>query len=172
METRCRITTGGGDPRESATESKPPRTGAAARVKGWGKSPPRDWQQERHGKPHREQDRIGMTRGATLRAVSGPVIRVGCVRRMATCVQDEWSPRSCAARCEGHTEPGLQAGWHLLPTETEQEFPGLAPARNGIARCHAVRGRSGGFMRRLGCTADSPVWRVFGERWINGPAHI
>jgi len=25
METRCRITTGGGDPRESATESKPPR---------------------------------------------------------------------------------------------------------------------------------------------------
>ncbi|CDX50720.1 conserved hypothetical protein [Mesorhizobium plurifarium] len=25
METRCRLTAGGGDPRESATESKPPR---------------------------------------------------------------------------------------------------------------------------------------------------
>src|SRR5581483_9950832 len=25
METRCRITSGGGDPRESATENKPPR---------------------------------------------------------------------------------------------------------------------------------------------------
>lgn len=61
METRCRITTGGGDPRDSATESKPPRPCAAVRVKGWGKSPPRDWQQERHGKPHREQNRIGMT---------------------------------------------------------------------------------------------------------------
>ena len=24
METRCRITSGGGDPRESATENKPP----------------------------------------------------------------------------------------------------------------------------------------------------
>ena len=31
------------------------------RVKGWGKSPPRDRQRKRHGKPHREQDRIGMT---------------------------------------------------------------------------------------------------------------
>ena len=76
METRCRITSGGGDPRESATESKPPgfrcrKATGRARVKGWGKSPPRDWQQERHGKPHREQDRIGAVRGATLRAVSG-----------------------------------------------------------------------------------------------------
>jgi hypothetical protein len=43
-----------------------------ARVKRWGKSPPRDRQRKRHGKPHREQDRIGMARGATLRAVSGP----------------------------------------------------------------------------------------------------
>ena len=44
METRCRLTAGGGDPRESATESKPParvRIGRV-RVKGWGKSPPRD----------------------------------------------------------------------------------------------------------------------------------
>ena len=46
-ETRCRLTAGGGDPRESATESKPPGKAFArrrVRVKGWGKSPPRDRQ--------------------------------------------------------------------------------------------------------------------------------
>src|SRR5581483_10505290 len=73
-ETRCRITSGGGDPRESATESKPlpppnpPRIrggikGGGVRVKGWSKSPPRGWQHPRHGKPHREQSRIGMASG-------------------------------------------------------------------------------------------------------------
>ena len=59
---RCRITSGGGDPRESATESKPPRH-AGARVKGCGKSAPPAWRQAGHGKPHREQNRIGMTAG-------------------------------------------------------------------------------------------------------------
>lgn len=87
---------------------------AAARVKGWGKSPPRDWQQERHGKPHREQDRIGAVRRETFEGCFRPTARVGCVRRMATCVQDEWPPRSRAARREGHTEPGLQASWHFF----------------------------------------------------------
>ena len=27
--------------------------------------------------------------------------------------QDEWPPRSGAARRRGHTEPGLQAGWRF-----------------------------------------------------------
>src|SRR5690606_981068 len=61
MGTRWRLTAAGGDPRESATESKPPKAALRsrqARVKGCGKSAPRDWQQERHGKPHREQDQI------------------------------------------------------------------------------------------------------------------
>jgi len=41
---------------ESATESKPPRVvRPGVRVKGWGKSPPRLWQQGRHGKPRMEQ---------------------------------------------------------------------------------------------------------------------
>ncbi len=35
---------------------------ARVRMKGCGKSAPRTWQQGRHGKPHREQDQIGMTR--------------------------------------------------------------------------------------------------------------
>ncbi len=43
--TRCRLTAGGGDPRDSATESKPPdrrlRAGRRVRVKGCGKSAPR-----------------------------------------------------------------------------------------------------------------------------------
>lgn len=72
------------------------RRAGGVRVKGWGKSPPRAWQQGRQGKPHREQDRIGMTRVllAALQPVSGPVIRVGCVRQRANAVPDEWLPRS------------------------------------------------------------------------------
>jgi hypothetical protein len=59
IDIRCRITSGGGDPRESATENEPPRFGEA-RVKRCGKSAPRFRQRRRHGKPHREQNRIGM----------------------------------------------------------------------------------------------------------------
>ncbi len=43
---------------ESATENRPPPLGVA-RVKRWGKSPPRSWQHERHGKPQPEQGQIG-----------------------------------------------------------------------------------------------------------------
>ncbi|CTQ53060.1 hypothetical protein LP7551_01581 [Roseibium album] len=47
METRCRVTPGEGNLRESATESKPPQLGrktfSGVRVKGWSKSPPRHW---------------------------------------------------------------------------------------------------------------------------------
>ena len=68
---RCRLTTGEGDLRESATENKPPGWMAAklaaaftrARVKRCGKSAPRPWQQGWQGKPHREQDRIGAVGG-------------------------------------------------------------------------------------------------------------
>jgi len=66
-ETRCRVTPGGGDPRESATESSLPagsgplRSGLRVRVKGCGKSAPRRRRRRRHGKPHREQDQVGAT---------------------------------------------------------------------------------------------------------------
>ena len=66
---RCRVTPGRGNPTESATENKPPsrRTfwpcSPTVRVKRWGKSPPGGWQQPPHGKPHREQCRIGTLRG-------------------------------------------------------------------------------------------------------------
>jgi hypothetical protein len=62
-EVRCRVTPGGGDPRESATESTPPtclgRARRAVRVKRCGKSAPRRRQRRRQGKPHREQDQVG-----------------------------------------------------------------------------------------------------------------
>lgn len=103
-ETRCRVTPGEGDLRESATEIEPPRC-AGVRVKRWCKRPPRDRQRDRHGKPHREQDRIGMT-WAKARPVSGLVVRVGCTRRPATGVPDEWSSGG-----KPLTEPGLQTDW-------------------------------------------------------------
>jgi hypothetical protein len=63
METRCRVTPGGGDPRESATESSLPARVSDLRVtvKGCGKSAPRRRRRRRHGKPHREQDQVGTT---------------------------------------------------------------------------------------------------------------
>ena len=64
---RCRVTPGQGNLTESATEKRLPPL-AAEKVKRWGKSPPRRWQQRRHGKPHREQCRIGPPRGTGPRA--------------------------------------------------------------------------------------------------------
>jgi hypothetical protein len=52
--------------RDSATERIPPGLRLAwgrVRAKGCGKSAPRSWQQGRHGKPHRVQDRIGAAHG-------------------------------------------------------------------------------------------------------------
>src|SRR5205085_11061198 len=69
IDIRCRITSGGGDPRDSATENEPlpppyppplaGEEGGTVRVKRCGKSAPRVRQRKRHGKPHREQNRIG-----------------------------------------------------------------------------------------------------------------
>src|SRR5207302_6932114 len=73
-EVRCRVTPGGGDPRESATESTPPvpsrNTGRPARVKRCGKSAPRRRQRRRQGKPHREQDQVGAA-GIPVRGNAG-----------------------------------------------------------------------------------------------------
>ena len=96
METRWRLTAAGGDPRESATESKPPAVRRQVRVKGCGKSAPRGRRRSRQGKPHREQDQIGVAgrarkRGA--RSVIRPATRVGCLRRLAMGVPDEWPSR-------------------------------------------------------------------------------
>ena len=82
MDMRCRIMSGGREPRESATENRPPgphpakEGGKRARVKRCGKSAPRLRQRRRHGKPHREQDRIGTARGCSLRKREIPGIGV------------------------------------------------------------------------------------------------
>ena len=119
METRCRVTPGGGNPRESATESKPPEGsvacgGCRVRVKGWGKSPPHRWQQGWHGKPHREQDRIGTPCFAQAEPACFRVGVSGLVapRRAAMPAPDEWSSIAFCLQNAG-TEPGLQASWSL-----------------------------------------------------------
>jgi hypothetical protein len=126
-EARCRVTPGGGDPRESATENIPPSPCGplrgiawAARVKWCGKSAPRRRQRRWQGKPHREQDQVGAAGRFGIAGAAGRAFRaaarVGRVRRSATNVPDEWpSPLS------GGTEPGLQTVWRLV--ERDARFP-------------------------------------------------
>ena len=104
-ETRCRVTPGGGDPRESATESKPPTHACrpSVRVKGCGKSAPRLRRRNWHCKPHREQDRIGMIgwRFGVQPSRFSRFVRVGRGRRPATGVPDEWSSIASTVRGGG-----------------------------------------------------------------------
>jgi hypothetical protein len=147
---RCRLTAGGGDPRESATENKPPvqsrHFGAdvgRARVKRGGKSAPRLRQRRRQGKPHQEQDRIGAAASALrswTRGHSRPAARVGRVRRVVRRVPEEWSSRAKMAR----TEPGLQAVWHLKLRSRQTLVTALAaivlPPRGVLLDRSAQRG--------------------------------
>ena len=75
--------------KQTAPPAASARKVAGVRVKGCGKSAPRPRQRGRHGKPHREQDRIG-TVFARFRAA----VRVGRTRRPATDVPDEWPSHS------------------------------------------------------------------------------
>jgi hypothetical protein len=110
IDIRCRITSGGGNPRESATENEPPceppQGARRARVKRCGKSAPRLRQRNRHGKPHREQDRIGTaTRAAresdnSRERCQALAVRVGCSRRCANIAPEEW-PSRIASRKRG-----------------------------------------------------------------------
>ena len=74
------------------------------RVKRCGKSAPRVRQRKRHGKPHREQNRIGTaTRDSSLQAKTpqGDVrlaVRVGCSRPCANMVPEEWPSRTVRKR--------------------------------------------------------------------------
>ena len=103
IRIRRRITSGVGRPQGKRHRKQTARSWAArpfsgkARVKGCGQSAPRRRQRRRHGKPRREQNRIGATRGALFkrrRASSvGLAARVGCSRRPATGVPEEWPSR-------------------------------------------------------------------------------
>ena len=64
-ETRYRITSGWGDPRDSAIENKPPVL-KLVRVKRRGKSPPHFKQLKWHGKPYRKQDQVKRAKELSL----------------------------------------------------------------------------------------------------------
>ena len=109
---RCRVMPGRGNPTESATENRPLHA-CGARVKRWGKSPPRGWQQPRHGKPHREQCQIG-----TARRKAGPLlpqqVRVGsCSHRGNTAVRGMVIQSRITVR-DGQN-PAYRPSAHALP---------------------------------------------------------
>jgi hypothetical protein len=118
--------------RESATESRPPtvRRRAGARVKGCGKSAPRDRQRKRHGKPHREQDRIGTAHGEFR-----PAVRVDCLSPHANAGLEEWSPiartslrgkgRVDRTRLTGPLAPSPQVGSAALNRGTTLRSPSV-----------------------------------------------
>ena len=68
-------------------------------MKRCGKSAPRVRQRNRHGKPHREQNRIGTARRDVRREAITPqgdvrlAVRVGCSRQRANVVPEEWPSR-------------------------------------------------------------------------------
>ena len=110
MDIRCRITSGGATP--GTVPQKTNRRGAlpraastTARVKWCGKSAPRRRQRRRHGKPHREQNRIGTVWSASPRGGAlqdrcpNPAVRVGCSKRRATGVPEEWPSRARHPPC-------------------------------------------------------------------------
>src|SRR5450830_843513 len=93
-----------GDPRDSATENRPPSdSGPAARVKRWGKSPPAHRvtgtarQTPPGARPDRERSRAAR-----------PSSRVGRWRRAATYVVDGW-PSPARGQPRAGTEPGVSA---------------------------------------------------------------
>ena len=111
----CQVTPGQRELTASATESRPPMApqGDQVRVKGCGKSAPRTRQRGRHGKPHREQNRIGATspfpRGSGQ--AHSPGQSPGLVARGGRQRPSQRNGCHVGAReRSGPTEPGLQAG--------------------------------------------------------------
>ena len=117
MDERCRITSGGAALHGDASGKVPQKTDRLGRVvywlkvrvKRWGKSPPRlsAMTAARQTPPGAKPNRNGVS-GANALGPSGPVIRVGCLRRRATGVPEEWPSRLPSEA--SHTKPGLQAG--------------------------------------------------------------
>ena len=89
------------------------------RVKGCGKSAPPPWRHGGHGKPRREQDRIGTAIGFGPKVGFRIAVRVGRVRPGVTPVPEEWPspwPRRALRRAlrAARTEPGLQTLWPFV----------------------------------------------------------
>src|SRR5688500_515465 len=166
-ERRCRVTPGESDLRDSATENRPPRSfEAAVRVKRCGKSAPRFRQRKRHGKPHREQDRIGAAQSLTAQAGGsdrcpdrrpGRLLKAPGNRRLrGMVVRRGLKPAS--------TEPGLQAGWLCLRRSTKNSS-GASPF--AVLMRYRARGGFAAEFQRMNREAFVPIgphldWRPAG----------
>ena len=89
---------------------------AGARVKRWGKSPPRDGQPDRHGKPHREQCRIGASR----RLIPSGISRQG-----------RFSPRGPGWQLEPVGDERAQRNGHPFPARGGQN-PAYRPSAHDL----------------------------------------
>jgi hypothetical protein len=121
-----------GLPTDSATENIPPnptRKGRVVRVKRWGKSPPRQAQARRHGKPHREQGQIGDLSGGP------PEFRLSeRVPGMAAQRNGPLSPNS-ATRDIGQKFQGLGVGGKTGPAQQiRREHQGLSGAHHWVGK--------------------------------------
>ncbi len=130
MKQGCRVTPGGGNPRESATEKRQPSPCARVMVKRWGKSPPRTGQPGRHGKPHPEQCRIGASRGTA----SARIPPQGCFSPRGPGWQLD--PSATAGREEWSSSPGSRSGGDRTrltghPRASSVD-PGASPRTPGI----------------------------------------
>jgi len=116
------LTATGGDPKESATENIPP-TARQVRVKRRGKSSPLSWWQERHGKPHPEQDQIGERLRAARLMFSGSVAW-GC-RQLLSQMNDHH-------RALGNQNTGTKLGLRssLVPVYKIRRFAGIIRLAN------------------------------------------
>ena len=142
-------------------------------MKRCGKSAPRVRQRNRHGKPHREQDRIGTaTRVVRCKAKTpqGDVklaVRVGCSRQCANIVPEEWPSRivclkqavpyktrltgwliSYVAAFSGEMEFRFASRKHFLP-----KMRGSAPTRRTPLQFRLQSFRDG----RQNQTSDGPL---------------
>ena len=162
IDIRCRITSGGGDPRDSATENEPPafalRSCGEVRVKRCGKSAPRVRQRKRHGKPHREQDRIGTatrvvresenTAGRCQARRPGRLLEAmckHCPRGMAVTYRLRKRAVPYKTRLTGRlislTRKRFRAKWNSGSRQRKRVLPamrGLGVQHAGLARSHLV----------------------------------
>ncbi|VXA94817.1 hypothetical protein BOSE127_10049 [Bosea sp. 127] len=108
----------------------------AVRVKRCGKSAPRTRQRGRHGKPHREQNRIGTMLARKGGGAGFQVQSSGLVARGAQQCASQRNGRHVGGKflrepVPGHPKPGLQAGWHPHRSEKGRERSRPFPVRSG-----------------------------------------
>ena len=182
MRQGCRVTPGGGNPRESATEKSLPWCravafgGSTAMVKRWGKSPPRFWQQERYGKPHPEQCRIGASRGKVCPYAFGRAeTSTGTLQPGGPGWQLDRPGNRCGRGMviHGGTAPGTESGLQAIRANSRngQQKPGPPASPVPATRPPRARGKpallrltlpapplKGGLQGFRGATPVSPIW--------------